>query len=106
VDTATVNRLTKLAPKIQQFIALHPSEQAWLYPLLGRAEKRAIAILECIQGSYLTYEEIGNQTDTHPNTVKQILYALSNGGINLKVDSSNKWMTPQGGRNRKLTRIE
>ncbi|NDJ26178.1 hypothetical protein GS682_32330 [Nostoc sp. B(2019)] len=106
MDTATVNRLSKLAPKIQQFIALHPSEQAWLYPLLGRAEKRAIAILEAIQGNYLSYKEIGEQTDTHPNTVKQTLYALSNGGINFRVDSSNKWMTLQGGRNRKLTRIE
>ncbi|MBD6620151.1 hypothetical protein FNW02_31260 [Komarekiella sp. 'clone 1'] len=73
--------------------------------MIGRAERRAIAILECIQGIYLTYEEIGNQTDTHPNTVKQILYALSNGGINFQVDHSGKWMTPNGGRNRKLTKI-
>jgi hypothetical protein len=106
MDQSTVDRLTKLAPQIGRFFDLHPSEQAWLYPLLGRAERRAIAILECIQGNYLSYKEIGEQTDTHPNTVKQTLYALSNGGINLKVDSSNKWMTPQGGRNRKLTRIE
>ena len=106
MDKITVDRLSKLAPLIQQFLDLHPDEQVWLYPLLGRAERRAIAILEAIQGNYLSYEEIGEQTDTHPNTVKQTLYALSNGGINFKVNSSNKWMTPQGGRNRKLTRIE
>jgi hypothetical protein len=106
MDKVTVDRLNNLAPKIQQFLELHPDEQAWLYPLLGRAERRAIAILEAIQGNYLSYEEIGEQTDTHPNTIKQTLYALSNGGINFRVNSSNKWMTPQGGRNRKLTRIE
>ncbi|MDZ8139001.1 MAG: hypothetical protein RM049_27475 [Nostoc sp. DedQUE04] len=106
MDKITSNRLVKLAPKIQQFLELHPDEQAWLYPLLGRAERRAIAILEAIQGNYLSYEEIGEQTDTHPNTVKQTLYALSNGGINFRVNSSNKWMTPQGGRNRRLTKMQ
>lgn len=106
MDKITSNRLAKLAPKIQQFLELHPDEQAWLYPLLGRAERRAIAVIECIQGSYLSYEEIAEQCDIHRSTVKQILYALSEGGINFKVDSSNKWMTPQGGRNRRLTRIE
>jgi hypothetical protein len=43
MDKITSNRLVKLAPKIQQFLDLHPDEQAWLYPLLGRAQKRAIA---------------------------------------------------------------
>jgi hypothetical protein len=106
MDKATTERLTKLAPQIQQFLDLHPDEQAWLFPLLGRAQRRAIAILECVQGNYLSYKEIGEQTDTHPNTVKQTLYALSNGGINFRTSTTGKWMTPQGGRNRKLTKVE
>lgn len=106
MDKITSDRLAKLAPALGQFLELHPDEQAWLYSLLGRAERRAIAVLECIQGNYLSYEEIVEQCDSHPSTVKQVLYALSDGGINFRVDSSNKWMTPQGGRNRKLTRIE
>ena len=106
MDKITSNRLAKLAPALGRFLELHPDEQAWLYPLLGRAERRASTVLECIQGNYLSYEEIAQECDIHPSTVKQILYALSDGGINFKVNSSNKWMTPQGGRNRKLTRIE
>ena len=43
MDKITTNRLTKLALTIQQFLDLHPDEQAWLYLLLGRAERRAIA---------------------------------------------------------------
>lgn len=65
MDKITSDRLAKLAPTIQQFLDLHPDEQAWLYLLLGRAERRAIAILECIQGNYLSYEEIGKETDTY-----------------------------------------
>jgi hypothetical protein len=105
MDKITSDRLAKLAPTIQQFLDLHPDEQAWLYLLLGRAERRAIAVLECIQGNYMSYEEIADQTDSNISTVKQILYALSDGGINFHVNSSNKWMTPQGGRNRRLTKI-
>jgi len=106
VDKITSNRLVKLAPKIQQFLELHPDEQAWLYPLLGRAERRAIAILEAIQGNYLSYEEIGEETDTHPSTVKQTLYALSDGGMNFNINKTGRWQTPKGGRNRRLTKIE
>lgn len=106
MDKITTDRLTRLAPKIQQFLDLHPDEQAWLYPLLGRAERRAIAVLEAIQGHYMSYEEIAAQTDSNISTIKQILYALSNGGINFNVDKSGKWQTPKGGRNRRLTKIQ
>lgn len=106
MDKVTVDNLTRLAPKIQQFLDLHPDEQAWLYPLLGRAEKRAISVLEAIQGHYLSYEEIAQETDSNVSTVKQILNALSNGGINFNVDKSGKWSTPKGGRNRRLTKLQ
>ncbi|WP_156481613.1 hypothetical protein [Anabaena sp. 4-3] len=50
MDKNTTDRLTRLALQLQQFLDLHPDEQAWLYPLLGRAEKRAIALsLGCMK---------------------------------------------------------
>jgi hypothetical protein len=106
MDSTTVERLKRLAPQIQQFLELHPDEQAWLLLLLGRAERRAIAVLKAIQGEYLSYQEIAEEVECHPSTVKQIIYALSAGGVLLLSDKSERWMTPAGGRNRKLTRIQ
>lgn len=96
----------RLAKSLQQFVELHPDEQVWLYPLLGRAEKRAIAILEEIQGYPLTYAEIAKLTDSHINTVKTTLYALERGGVAFRSGSSGKWQTPKGGRNRRLKILE
>ncbi|MUG92806.1 hypothetical protein F7734_10230 [Scytonema sp. UIC 10036] len=50
MDKVTADKLTRLAPSLEKFLQLHPDEQEWLLPLLGRAERRAIAILEEIQG--------------------------------------------------------
>jgi hypothetical protein len=105
LDKVTSDRIEKITPSLEKFLELHPDEQAWLYPLLGRAEKRAIAIIEEIQGHPLTFEEIGKLTDTHPNTVKMTLYALERGGLAFRVASSKKWITPKGGRYRKLTKL-
>lgn len=106
MDTVTVERLKKLAPRIEQFLDLHPDEQSWLLLLLGRAERRAIAVLKAIQGEYLSYQEIAEEVECHPSTVKQIIYALSAGGVELLSDKSERWRTPAGGRNRKLTKIQ
>ena len=105
MDKITTDKLERVAPLIQKFIQLHPDEQEWLLPLLGKAERRAIAILQEIDNCPLTYKEAGKLTDTHPNTVKQTLYALSNGGLNFKVDSTGRWLTPNGGRKRKLVKM-
>lgn len=105
MDKITTDRLEQLAPLLEKFIQLHPDEQKWLLPLLGRAERRAIAILQEIDSCPLTYEEVGKLTSTHPNTVKQTLYALSNGGMDFRVDSTNRWLTRNGGRKRKLVRM-
>ncbi|MCC5670587.1 hypothetical protein LC653_44165 [Nostoc sp. CHAB 5784] len=55
----------------------HRQRKGCLYKYIENKKLKsgAIAILEAIQGNYLSYEEIGEQTDTHPNTVKQTLYA-------------------------------
>jgi hypothetical protein len=105
MDTVTVERLTRLAPQIKKFMDLHPDEQEWMILIVGRAEKRAIAVLEAIQGAYLTYQQIAEEVDCHPTTVKQILYALDAGGIPLKTDKTGRWSTPVGGRNRRLIKI-
>lgn len=106
MDKVTEGRIERLAKSLQQFIELHPDEQEWLFPILGRAEKRAIAILEEIQGHPLSYAEIAKLTDSHPNTVKGMLYALERGGVAFRSGTSGKWQTPKGGRNRKLKILE
>ena len=105
MDKATTDHLTKIAPQIQKFMDLHPDEQDWMIFIVGRAERRAIAILEAIQGAYLTYQQIAEEVDCHPTTVKQILYALDAGGIPLKADKTGRWSTSVGGRNRRLIKI-
>ena len=105
MDKATTDRLTEIAPQIKKFMDLHPDEQDWMILIVGRAEKRAIAILEAIQGRYLTYEQIAEEIGCHPSTVKQTLYALDAGGIPLKTDKTGRWSTPAGGRNRRLIKI-
>ena len=106
MDKVTADRITQIAPLLERFLTLHPDEQQWLLPLLGRAERRAIAILEEIDGHALSYNEIAKLTDTHPTTVKHILYALGSGGVAFKSGTSGKWVSPKGGRKRKLLRIE
>lgn len=102
MDKVTADRITEIAPSIQKFLDLAPEEQEWLFPLLGKAEKRAILILEEIQGHHLTYVEIAKLTNSHPNTVKMFLYALEDGGLAYKSGSTNKWLSSKGGRKRKL----
>lgn len=102
MDTATAARITELAANIEKFMSLHPDEQEWIYPMLGRAEKRAIAILSEIQERHLSYGEIAKLTNSHLNTVKMMLYALESGGLAYRSGKTNKWSTPKGGRNRKL----
>ncbi|MBD2666684.1 hypothetical protein [Richelia sinica] len=67
MDKLTADRRTRLAPKNQQFLMLHPDD----HPLLGRAEKRAISVIEAIHTvHYMSYEKIAAQTDTNVSTVK------------------------------------
>lgn len=106
MDQVTAERLKQLAPLIQKFIELHPDEQEWLLPLLGRAERRAVAILQEIDNFPLTYQQVAELTQTHPSTVKQTLYALNEGGMNFKIDSTGRWLTPNGGRKRRLVKMQ
>lgn len=102
----TADRLSKLSENLAKFLDLHPDEQDWLYPLLGRAEKRAILILESLQGGFKTYKQIAEEVGCHQDTVEQTLYAIDKAGkINLEQDKSGRWSTPKGGRYRALLRV-
>jgi predicted Rossmann fold nucleotide-binding protein DprA/Smf involved in DNA uptake len=106
MNEATAKRLAEIAPLIEKFLDLHPDEQAWLLPLLGKAEKTAITVISEIEGHALTYQEIAKFTDINPQTVQQILYALELGGIAFKQGKSGKWISPKGGRKRKLLKMD
>jgi hypothetical protein len=106
MEKITSGRLTLVAKSLQKFFLLHPEDQAWLFPLLGRAERRAILIMEALEGTYKSYEELGKDVGIHPSTAKQILYALSNGGVNFEVTKTGKWSVPvRTGRRKKLIKI-
>lgn len=81
----TINKLKTLAPSIERFRNLHPDEQAWLEPCLHQTTRMALNILDATANNPLTYQEIADICELHPNSVKQILNALDDGGcaINL-----------------------
>jgi hypothetical protein len=58
MNTNTINRLKSAAPSIEKFRNLKPTEQQWLEPLLTKTAKTALAILDTIESSPLTYEAI------------------------------------------------
>ena len=101
MDARTVERLINIAPQIERFMQIEESEKKWLFLIVGKAEKRAIAILEAIENQYLTYEEIAKLTECNKNTVKQIVYALEKGGIPININSQEKFIYNTG-RSRQL----
>ena len=106
MNQATADRLADLGENLDKFLELHPDEQEWIFPLLGRAEQRTILILQTIQGRYLTYDEIANYVGCHISTVKTTLYTLQQKGYSsLQQDKTGKWTTPKGGRYRALKKI-
>ncbi|UYD38966.1 hypothetical protein [Tolypothrix sp. PCC 7601] len=101
----TADRLGELTPNLLKFLELHPDEQKWLYPLLGKAERRAIDILQTLQNRFLTYGEIASEVGIHANTVQSILYALTANGLTTYNSKTRRYSTPNGGRNRLLKKI-
>lgn len=106
MNQATADRLGELSENLDKFLELHPDDQEWIFPLLGKPEQRTILILQAIQGRYLTYNEIANYVGCHPSTIKTTLYALQDKGYSsLEQDKTGKWTTPKGGRYRALKKI-
>jgi len=85
IDTA--DKLLSNSESLKKFMALPETDQAWLLPLLGKAERRAVAILKAINGQQKTYEEIAVLTGVNPNTVMQILRSLKDGGFEMQFDT-------------------
>jgi hypothetical protein len=105
LDKSTIDRIETLSPSIEKFLELHPDEQEWLYPMLGKAEKRCIDMLIALQGRYLTYIQVAVLVNCHPSTAKSTLYALQRGGIGISQDKTGKFSTPKGGRYRAIKKI-
>lgn len=101
----TKKYIKECSPSIQKYWELHPDEQAWLYPLLHRSIRSAIAILEAISDRPRNYEEISEITSLNENTIKQFIYALSEAGIGIQSFSEDRAYCPIGGRRRNLKKF-
>ena len=98
--------IKECGPSIQKYWDLHPEEQEWLYPLLQKRLRTAIAVLEAISDRPRSYSEIAKITGLSENTVKQLTYALGEAGIGIQVFSEDRTYYPQGGRKRNLKKLD
>ena len=103
-DTKTY--IKECGPSIRKYWDLHPDEQQWLYPLLQKRLRTAIAVLEAISDRPRTYSEIAKITGLNENTVKHLTYALGEAGIGIQTFSENRTYYPQGGRKRNLKKFD
>lgn len=102
MDDYSIKRLERLAPFFHDYFELDKSEREWIFPALERGIKSTILLLELIEKSSLTYEEMGQEMGLHWNTCKQKLLALQRGGFPLNASESSA--VCETGRPRKLTR--
>lgn len=91
---------------IQKYRELHPKEQEWLYPLLNKSIRSAIVVLEAISDQPQNYSEIAAITELSENTIKQITYALAEGGIGIQIFSEGRAYCPCGGRPRNFKKLK
>jgi len=92
----TKEKLTDIAPNIIKYLDLDPHEKEWLFPLLGDAQKTAIEVIETCSDRELSYKEIARLVNIHPNTAKQIIYALAEGGVSFSFDRQSAKYFPTG----------
>ncbi len=99
----SVERLKKVAKHLNKFRDLDKEEQDWLIELLrhGRLVLSALNVLEAISEEALSYEEISEVTELHPNTIKQIICAIST-DCDIDEQKTEKFISQHGGRPRKL----
>lgn len=99
----SVERLKKVAKHLNKFRDLDESEQDWLIELLkhGRLVLSALNVLNAISEEALSFEEISEKTGLHPNTIKQILGAISE-DCAVDEQQTEKFISRYGGRPRKL----
>lgn len=96
----TSERLKDSALAIEKFRTLPDSEQEWLLPLLGKSVLLAMRILDSIADNPLTFEEIAEICECSPQTASQVLNALEQGGMTIKLDKTSAFAPT--GRPRKL----
>lgn len=76
----TVKRLRASGRLLQQFRELRVDDREFITELLhtGRSVLTAIALIEELENAAngMTYEELADAVDIHPNTAKQILLAI------------------------------
>jgi len=87
---------------IQKYWDLDTEEQEWLYPMLQKRLRTAIAVLEAISDQPRSYSEIAKITGISQNTVKQLTYALAEAGIGVQIFTEDRAYYPTGGRKRTL----
>lgn len=102
MNQATIEKLKLAAPGIERFRQLHPSEQEWIEPLLDQTVRTALNILDCISNRPLTFDEVAKEVQMHPQSISQILNALSVSGVSIHL--SEKGAYAPTGRPRKLAR--
>ena len=106
MNETTKEYIKECGPSIRKYWELHPEEQEWLYPLLQKRLRTAIAVLEAISDQPRTYSEIAQITGLSENTVKQLTYALGEAGIGIQVFSEDRTYYPQVGRKRNLKKLD
>ena len=106
MNEATKEYIKECGPSIRKYWELHPEEQEWLYPLLQKRLRTAIAVLEAISDRPRTYSEIAKIAGISQNTAKQLTYALAEAGIGIQIFSQDRAYCPMGGRKRNLKRLD
>ncbi len=104
MNKSTYNKIVALAPMIAQFREIEQSEQAWLKPMMNPTVITALKIIELIEQREMTYAEIADELQIHKNTIKQIIAALEEGGVAIRV--SGKVALAETGRLRLLKRVK
>ena len=102
MNKTTKEYLKECGLSIQKYWDLAPEEQEWLYPMLQKRLRTAIAVLEAISDQPRSYSEIAEITGLSQNTVKQLTYALGEAGIGIQIFSEDRAYCPMGGRKRNL----
>jgi hypothetical protein len=106
MNETTKEYIKECGPSIRKYWELETDEQEWLYPLLQKRLRTAIAVLEAISDRPRSYSEIAKITNLSENTVKQLTYALSDAGIRIQIFSEDRAYCPLGGRKRNLKRLD
>jgi DNA-binding transcriptional ArsR family regulator len=86
MNVESLERIKELVPEITKFMELTNSEQEWLLPILKPSIKTVIEILDLIQDEMLTYYEIASILGKNHQTISQIIHALYDAGMDIKLD--------------------